>query len=779
MIRSVKAIQKMDKVRYTVPKYTRDLICADAVYPDGIFKIGGNYSKTFMFTDINYCVASLEDKQRMFLSYCSILNSLDCGATTKITIANHAKNESDFESSVQMEMKNDGMDKLRSEYNEMLRQKLTCSNGKTQEKYITITAHKNSLDEARAYFSRISAELSVKFSALGSFFTSVDAEKKLKILKGFFRPEEEDMSHVSLLSLMRLGHDFRDTVMPDTVEKGADYIKLGSRYARVFYLKDYASFIRDDFITELTETNQDMMLSIDIIPTPTDEAVREIERRLLGVETNITNWQRKQNQNDNFSAVIPYDMELQRKEAKEFLDDLTTRDQRMMFAVITMVITAPSLDQLNERTEAVLSTGRKHMCQIACLKYQQLGALNTVLPIGVRKIDAFRTLTTESLAVFIPFKVQEIIEKGGIYLGENSVSGNVILCNRANLSNQSTIVLGIPGSGKSLCAKNIIWQILLNTDDDICICDPEGEYASMLKDLPQSMCSIVNMSAGGRDRLNAMYMVDGYGENNPIIVKSQFIMSLMEQIDKFDVGPKQKSLIDRCTAKVYEVAAKKGEEPTLCNLRQALMQQDEALAKEIALSMELYTEGSLNIFGHEGNVDMSRRILVFDIHALGSQLKSAGLLVITDTILNRVTSNFRQGKRTHVFIDEFHIVYQNEYSAEFFNSAWRQFRKRNAYPTAITQNVEYLLSSQNASSMLSNSECVIMLNQATSDREKLAKLLNISPEQMSFVTNSEPGCGLIRYGGALVPFENRFPKDTMLYSLMTTKPGEGTFSLSE
>ena len=298
----------------------------------------------------------------------------------------------------------------------------------------------------------------------------------------------------------------------------------------------------------------------------------------------------------------------------------------------------------------------------------------------------------------------------------------------------------------------------------------------MLQSLPEGMCTCVNMSAGGHDRLNAMYMVEGYGENNPIVVKSQFILSLMEQIDKIDVGPKQKSIIDRCCAKVYEAAKKQGKEPTLYDLRLCLLSQEEKEAREIALSLELYTDGSLNIFGHEGNVDLSSRILVFDIHSLGQQLKSAGLLVITDTILNRVTSNFHKGKRTHVFIDEFHVVYQNEYSAEFFNSAWRQFRKRNAYPTAITQNVEYLLSSPNASSMLSNSECIIMLNQAASDREKLGKLLNISPEQMSFVTNSEPGCGLIRYGGSLVPFENRFPRNGKLYSLMTTKPGEGAFS---
>jgi type IV secretory pathway VirB4 component len=520
------------------------------------------------------------------------------------------------------------------------------------------------------------------------------------------------------------------------------------------------------------------MLSIDIIPVPTDEAVREIKSRLLGVETNITNWQRRQNSNNNFSAVVPYDMELQRKESKEFLDDLTTRDQRILFAVITMVHMADTKEQLDSDTDAILSTARKHMCQMAALKYQQIDGLNTVLPIGTRRINTFRTLTTESLAVFMPFKVQEIMDKGGIYFGENAISHNLIMCNKANLMNQSSFLLGVPGSGKSFSAKEMITFLTLNTDDDILICDPEGEYAPLI-DAMGDMGSVIHVSAGGKDRLNAMYMVDGYDENNPIVVKSQFIMSLIEQIDNNGVGPQQKSIIDRCTAAVYQEAAETGIIPTLSTLREKLLEQPEPEARQIALSLELYTTGSLDIFGHKSTVNLDKRIIVFDIHGLGAQLKPAGLLVITDTMLNRVTLNWKKGKRTHVFIDEFHVVFENEFSATFFNSAWRQFRKRNASPTAITQNVEYLLDSVQASTMLSNSEFIVMLNQAASDREKLARLLNISSEQMSYVTNADAGCGLIKYGSALVPFVNRFPKDTKLYQLMTTKPGEGSFALGQ
>ena len=375
----------------------------------------------------------------------------------------------------------------------------------------------------------------------------------------------------------------------------------------------------------------------------------------------------------------------------------------------------------------------------------------------------------------MPFKVQEVQDKGGIYFGENAISHNLIMCNKANLLNQSAFLLGVPGSGKSFSAKELIAFLILNTTDDVLVCDPENEFGALAAALGKETATVIHMAAGGKDRLNAMYMVDGYGENNPIVEKSQFIMSLVEQIDKAGVGPQQKSIIDRCTALVYQDAERTGKPATLCDLRNKLLEQPEEKAKEIALSLELFTTGSLDIFGHESTVDLDKRIVVFDIHGLGEQLKPTGLLVITDTILNRVTLNWKKGKRTHIFIDEFHVVFENEQSGIFFNSAWRQFRKRNGYPTAITQNVEYLLDSVQASTMLSNSEFVVMLNQAFSDRAKLSKLLNISDEQMSYVTNADAGCGLIKYGSALVPFINRFPKDTELYRLMTTRPGEGVF----
>ena len=771
MIKALQIIQKQEKEDFSVPKNIQQVIPVQRIWTNGIFLVGKNkYALTYKFTDINYAVASKEDKEAMFLDYSELLNSFDSGATTKITVALRRINKKDFEKEILLPFKQDGLDIYRQEYNQMLLDKAIGSNGMVREIYLTVSVVKKNYEEAKNYFRRIGNDIVSHLSKLGSKCIELDAKEKLRILHDFYRIGEEVNYNLDIKDLMKKGHNFKDYICSDGFSFKSDYFEMGKKFGRVLFLKDYASYIKDSFIAELTDMNQNMMMSIDVIPIPTDEAVREVENRLLGVETNITNWQRKQNANNNFSAVIPYDMEQQRKESKEFLDDLTTRDQRMMFANLTLVITADTKEQLEADTETVLITARKHLCQIIPLKYQQMNGLNTALPIGVRKIKNLRTLTTESLAVLNPFRVQEIMDKGGIYYGENAISHNLIMVNKANLLNQSSFLLGVPGSGKSFSAKELIVFLALSTEDDILICDPEGEYSALVKAMGGE---VIGISASSKDHINAMDMIDGYGDGaNPVIDKSEFILSLFEQLDKKGLGPKEKSIIDRCTALVYDDYHKTGIVPTLMSLREKLLEQPEKEASELALSLELFTNGSLNVFAHETNVDTNSRIISYDIYKLGKQLKTMGLLVITDAMINRVSENYRKGKRTHIFIDEIHVLFENEYSATFFNSAWRQFRKRNAYPTAITQNVEYLLSSVDASTMLSNSEFIVMLNQAASDRKELAKLLNISDEQMSYITNSDAGCGLIKYGSSLVPFINRFPKNTKLYKLMTTKPGE-------
>lgn len=771
MIKTLKNIKNQEKGKSTIPKSVQEVIPIKKIYSDGIFLIGKNkYSIMYRFTDINYAVASKEDKETMFLDYSELLNSFDSGATTKITIALRRINKQDFKKDILLKFKEDGLDIYRQEYNQMLLDKSVNANGMVREIYLTISIFKKSYEDAKIYFRRISNDIISHLSKLGSKCCQLNLNDRLKILHDFYRIGEESNFNFDLKNEMKRGHNFKDYICPDSFSFKSDYFEMGNKVGRVLFLKDYASYIKDSMVSELTDMNQNMMMSIDVIPIPTDEAVKEVENRLLGVETNITNWQRKQNANNNFSAVVPYDLEQQRKESKEFLDDLTTRDQRMMFANLTMVITADTKEQLDADTETVLLTARKHLCQIVPLKYQQMDGLNTVLPIGVRNIETLRTLTTESLAVLNPFRVQEIMDEGGIYYGENAISNNLIMVNKENLLNQSAFLLGVPGSGKSFSAKELITFLSLSTNDDILICDPEGEYSALVNAMGGE---VIEISASSKDHINAMDMTEGYGDGvNPVSDKSEFILSLFEQLDKNGLGPREKSIIDRCTALVYEDYHDSGKMPTLIDLREKLLQQPEKEARNLALSLELFTNGSLNVFSHETNVNTSSRIISYDIYKLGKQLKTMGLLVITDAMINRVSDNFKKGKRTHIFIDEIHVMFANEYSATFFNSAWRQFRKRNAYPTAITQNVEYLLSSVDASTMLSNSEFIVMLNQASSDRKELAKLLNISDEQMSYITNSDAGCGLIKYGSSLVPFINKFPKETKLYKLMTTKPGE-------
>ena len=774
MIKSLRTLFKQDKESYKIPKSVQDYIPIQKMWDDGIFKVGNRYTKTFRFDDINYAVASREDKEAMFLEYSELLNSLDSGVTTKITINNHCRNRTDFERSVLIPFKEDGLDIYRKEYNDMLLDKATGANSITQEKYITISVHKKDITEARNYFNRIGSELSSHFAKLGSVCSDIDGTERLRILHDFYRAGEETDFNFDVKESAKLGHDFKDYICPDSMERTDNYIKLGDKYARVLFLKDFASYIKDSMVTELTDLNRNMMFSIDVIPIPTDEAVREVENRLLGVETNITNWQRRQNSNNNFSAVVPYDMELQRKESKEFLDDLTTRDQRMMFATITMVHMADTKEQLDNDTEELQSIARKHLCQLAVLKFQQADGLSTVLPIGARKIDALRTLTTESLAVFIPFKVQEILHDGGIYYGQNSISNNMIVANRSFLLNGNSFILGVPGSGKSFTGKNEIVNLMLAGDADIIVIDPEREYSRLVEAMGGAT---IKISATSNNHINAMDMNSEYGDGaNPVTLKSEFILSLCEQlIGANNLGPMQKSIIDRCTATVYRDYQQRGytgKVPTLKDFRAELLKQSEPEAKEIALAIELFTDGSLNTFAKETNVDVDNRLICYDILDLGKQLLPIGMLVVLDNILNRITANRAKGKHTFIFIDEIYLLFQHEYSANFLFTLWKRVRKYGAYCTGITQNVDDLLQSHTARTMLANSEFLIMLNQASTDRLRLAELVNISDMQMSYITNVEAGRGLMNVGSALVPFFNKFPKHTKLYKLMTTKPGE-------
>ncbi len=775
MIKTLQNTLKQDKEHLSVPKSVQDTIPIRCLWPDGLFQFGGKFSKTIRFSDINYAIASKEDKTSMFLGYSELLNALDTGSTTKITINNKRLNRRNFEQEILIPPQGDHLDGGRSEYNAMLLDKVTdSSNSMVQERYVTVSAHKKTPEEARTFFDRVMNDVTTRLNHLDSHCEELDAVERLRVLHDFYRVGEESRFHIDLRECMKTGRSFKDAICPDSMEFRKDHFIMGDKYGRAMFLKEYASYIKDSMINELTSLNRTMMLSIDVIPVPTDEAVREMQNRLLGVETNVTNWQRRQNSNNNFSAVVPYDLEQQRKETREMLDDLTTRDQRMMFAVVTLVHLADSKEELDSDTETLQSIARKHLCQLTTLNWQQDAGLVTALPMRLRRIDALRTLTTEALAVLMPFKAQEIRDRGGIYYGQNVISKNLIIADRKQLLNGNGFVLGVSGSGKSFTAKREITALALSTQDDILIIDPESEYRPLVEGLGGE---VVEISATSSNHINAMDMEQGYGEGeNPVVLKSEFLLSLCEQsVGAGKLSAKEKSIIDRCTAQCYHDYVRDGclgQAPTLQDFHAELLRQPEAEARDVALALELFTEGSLNTFAKPTNVDMSSRIACYDIRKLGKQLLSMGMLVILDSFLNRITRNRRLGRNTWIYIDEIYLLFQHEYSANFLFTLWKRVRKYGACCTGLTQNVDDLLQSHTARTMLANSEFLVMLNQASTDRLELARLLNISDNQLSYITNVDFGRGLIKCGSAIVPFMDNFPRHTQLYKLMTTKPSD-------
>ena len=529
MLKTLKMISRQEKEKLKVPRSVQDLIPVRTVYPDGIFEVSqGKYSRTYRFDDINYAVASGPDKDSMFLKYSEILNSLDSGAVSKITVNNRRMDRREIARDILLPSRNDRLDEYRKEYNRILLEKALSTTSMVQDKYLTISVFKNSIEDARTYFARVGAEFQMHFSKLGSRLTELEAEERLKILFDFYRIGEESSFNFDMEDYAKKGHGFKDYISPDSIEVSDDFFMMGEKFGRVMFLKDYAAYLKDDIVTKLTDISRNLMLSIDIIPIPTDEAVREVENRMLGVETNAANWQRRQNANNNFTAMLPYDMELQRKETKEFLDDLTTRDQKMMFALVTVVHMADTKKQLDEDTEAIKTAARERMCQLATLKWQQMDGLNTALPIGVRKIDVARKLTTESLAVLMPFRVQEISYKHGIYYGQNAISKNMIVADRQQLMNGNSFIVGVSGSGKSFAGKNEIVNLMLADDCDVILLDPEREYSSLVRAMGGE---VIHISATSPNHINAMDLNKEYGDGaNPVILKSEFVLSLCEQL---------------------------------------------------------------------------------------------------------------------------------------------------------------------------------------------------------------------------------------------------------
>ena len=769
MRKTLAAANRSERTAFRIPRSVQQSIPIQRVYRDGIWQVNGKYSQTWRFSDINYSLASYEDQRDMFTAYCGVLNSLPTDAVTKITIHNRRLNSSDFQHSVLMRECGDDLDKYRREYNRVLTEKAAASNNLIQDKYITVSVARKSAEEARAFFHRVDADLSKNLGRLDSGAKILDTYERLRIFHDFFRPGEEQFYKFDLDGTMRLGHSFKDYIAPDGMKFLSDHFELGGKVGRVLFMRGYSSYIKDDMITGMADFPRTLVLSIDLLPVPTDEAVRDVQSQIMGIESDITRWQQRQNARNNFTATVPYELEQQRAETKEFLDDLSTRDQRMVYANVTLLHMADTLDQLNADTETLLS---KSLCDFSILRYQQEDGLNTALPYGLRSIDVTRTLTTEAAASLMPFRVQEIQDIGGIYCGINAVSKNLLICNRKNLLNPHGFILGVSGSGKSFTMKEFITFIALATRDDIIIIDAEREYGETSRALHGT---VLELSPNSPHHINPLEIARGYGMGeNPVAMKSELLMSICEQqMGEGQLGAFHKSIIDRCTASVYHEFIKSGgktRQPTLSDWRNEVKRQPEREAQELALASELFVEGSLNMFAHETNVDMDNRLIVFDLYEMGEQLKPTALNVTMETIQNRVATNRLAGKYTWIFVDEVYLFFKYYYSAQFLYKAWKRFRKYGAALTAATQNVEECLRSETARLMFANSEFLVLLNQAATDRAELAKLLNISENQMGYVTNVEAGHGLLRVAGSIVPFANEFPRTGELYQLWNTTP---------
>ena len=529
--------KRVKKPKRKIPKTVQQSIPVDVIYKDGIIQSGKTFSKMWRFSDINYEVASNVEQEEMFLAHSAILNGLPTDAVAKISIYNRQLQNNAIEQ-MTLPAANNKYKEYAKELEELLNDKMAESNNIVHEKYITISAEKKNIKEARTYFARVGSDLSADFAKISSKVTELGYKERLRLFYEFFRGNEAGEFGFDLKRAMARGAHFKDYISPDNIEFKRDYIQIGDRYARVLFLKE------------------SMMVSVDVQPIPTDEAVKEIQKKLLAIETDITKWQQKQNMANNFSATVPYEMEQMRSEIKEFMDDLTARDQRMMFVTMTLVHLADSLAELDNDTETLMSIGRKDLCNLSVLKFQQEDGLNTVLPYGLMEIDAVRTLTTESTAVLIPYKTQEIIDDGGLYYGINAISHNLLMCNRKLLLNGNGFIIGVSGSGKSFASKMEIAMAALFTDDDIIVVDPEREYAPLVSNLGGE---VIKLSASSPNHINAMDInEDNNSEDNPISIKSEFLISLFDQLLKNGdarfgggVGAKDRSIIDRCTISVY------------------------------------------------------------------------------------------------------------------------------------------------------------------------------------------------------------------------------------
>ena len=770
LIRAAKGDGKAHTAQQTIPYL--------AMYPDGICKVTEKkYSKSIAYDDINYQLAQADDKTAIFENWCDFLNYFDATVSVQLSFINRGTRSGGAEEVIAIPAQNDAFNSIRTEYADMLKHQLAKgNNGFVKSKYITFSVEADNLNAAKARLARIETDILNNFKVLGAAARPMTGYERLEALHSVFHPEGEPF-RFSWDWLTPSGLTTKDFIAPSSFRFGEGrYFRMGRKIGAVSFLEILAPELNDRMLADILDLETGIVVNLHIKSIDQTEAIKTIKRKITDLDKMKIEEQKKAVRSGYDMDIIPSDLAMFGGEAKNLLQDLQSRNERMFLLTFLVVNMADTKRKLENDIFAAAGIAQKYNCALTRLDYQQEAGLMSSIPLGENLIPIQRGLTTSSTAIFIPFITQELFQQGAaLYYGLNALSSNMILCDRKRLKNPNGLILGTPGSGKSFAAKREITNAFLITDDDIIICDPEAEYYPLVRRLHGQ---VIRISPTSTQYVNPMDINLNYSEDdNPLALKSDFLLSLCELVigGKEGLMPVEKTVIDRSVRNVYRpflAAPDPAKMPILGDLYDELLRQPEPEAARVAAALELYVSGSLNVFNHRTNVELSNRLVCFDIKQLGKQLKKLGMLIVQDQVWNRVTINRAEKKSTRYYMDEFHLLLKEEQTAAYSVEIWKRFRKWGGIPTAITQNVKDLLSSREVENIFENSDFVLMLNQAQGDREILARQLNISPQQMKYVTHTEAGEGLIFYGNVVLPFLDRFPQKTELYRVMTTRPEE-------
>ena len=761
-------------------KSAQDSIPYERMWPDGICRVSdGHYTKTIQFQDINYQLSQNEDKTAIFEGWCDFLNYFDSSIRFELSFLNLAASEETFARVINIPLQRDDFDSIRVEYTTMLQNQLAKgNNGLIKTKYLTFGIDADSIKAAKPRLERIETDILNNFKRLGVAAETLDGKARLAQLHGIFHMDEQLPFRFEWDWLPTSGLSTKDFIAPSSFEfRTGRQFRMGKKYGAVSFLQILAPELNDRMLADFLDMESSLIVSLHIQSVDQIKAIKTVKRKITDLDKSKIEEQKKAVRAGYDMDIIPSDLATYGVEAKKLLQDLQSRNERMFLVTFLVLNTADNPRQLDNNMFQASSIAQKYNCQLTRLDFQQEEGLMSCLPLGINQIEIQRGLTTSSTAIFVPFTTQELFQNGkeALYYGINALSNNLIMVDRKLLKNPNGLILGTPGSGKSFSAKREIANCFLLTNDDIIICDPEAEYAPLVERLHGQ---VIKISPTSTNYINPMDLnLDYSDDESPLSLKSDFILSLCELIvgGKEGLQPVQKTIIDRCVRLVYQTYLndpRPENMPILEDLYNLLRAQEEKEAQYIATALEIYVTGSLNVFNHQSNVDINNRIVCYDIKELGKQLKKIGMLVVQDQVWNRVTINRAAHKSTRYYIDEMHLLLKEEQTAAYTVEIWKRFRKWGGIPTGITQNVKDLLSSREVENIFENSDFVYMLNQAGGDRQILAKQLGISPHQLSYVTHSSEGEGLLFYGSTILPFVDHFPKNTELYRIMTTKPQE-------